>query len=107
VIERRDAATAPRIDVIGVRSSWLTDATNWVFMRSVSSSFATCARSASYRPAFAIAAATGSAKRLSTWRSCSSKSRSAAALMFSTPSSCPRFSSGTHIALDVRFSRSS
>ena len=65
----REAATAPRIDVNGVRSSWLTEATNWLFMRSASTSWTTWAFSASYSPALAIAAATGSANRLRVWRS--------------------------------------
>ena len=104
---RRDAATAPRIDVIGVRSSWLTEATNCVFMRSDSSSL---------RDVGALGLVeTGLGDRRGDRLGEEAEDLSRSSLLevalrrarctVSTPSSWPRFTSGTHIALADRDAR--
>src|SRR3954452_24253381 len=74
------------------------------FLRS--SSAATCARSASYSLAFAIASAACSANTASARRSYSVNERPIGALTLSTPCSSARCTSGTDIALSTYGSRS-
>src|SRR6476660_2682649 len=71
-----------------------------------SSSAATCARSASYNRAFAIASAACSANTASARRSYSVNERPIGAFTLSTPCSSARFTSGTDIALSTYGSRS-